>query len=63
MIADAVDNGMVNVYNDADLTKDCGQVDGSRLQITARKVKGESIYGTYRSGDRRERAGFQSRFL
>lgn len=58
VIADAVDKGMVKVYNDADLQKECGQVDGSRLQITARKVRGQSIYGAYRSGDQQGEGWF-----
>lgn len=51
VLAHSVDYGTVSVYKDADLTKECGQVDGGRLQLTAYKVKDNAIFGDYSSGD------------
>ena len=41
----------VNVYSDAVLTQQAGQVEGGRLRLTAYRVEGKAIYGDYVSGD------------
>ena len=41
----------VNVYSDAALTQQAGQVEGGRLRLTAYRVEGKAIYGDYVSGD------------
>lgn len=46
-----VDYGTVNVYNDANLSEQCGQVDGGKLKLTARKVSEKGIFGEYTSGE------------
>ena len=49
--ARSVDYGTVNVYNDGDLSEKCGQVDGGKLRLIARKVSEKGIFGEYTSGD------------
>lgn len=41
----------VNVYSDAALSQQAGQVDGGALRLTAYRVEENSIYGDYVSGD------------
>lgn len=51
VVAHSIKYDMVNVYSDAALSRQTGQVDGGTLRLTAYRVDGNSIYGDYVSGD------------
>ena len=47
--AHSVNYDTVNVYNDENLSEQCGQVDGGKLQLKATKVSEKGIFGEYTS--------------
>ena len=55
VIADAVVNGPVTVYEDSARKKKIDSLDGNTLVIRGMRVKDGSIYGIYQAGDQEGR--------